>query len=834
MTPLPDHPHLGSTYRLQLHGLGFTGATRLVGYLDLLGIETLYCSPLLAATPGTSHGYDVVDPTRLHPELGTAEEFEALLAELAAHDMRLLIDIVPNHLATDAANRWWWDVLRLGPTSAYAPVFDIDWEAGGGRVLVPALPRPLHEALGDGSPAVVELDSGPVIEFSGQTFPLDPGHAPAAGKLSTSEATDVLSGQHYRPAYWRLAGDEGNYRRFFDIDGLAGVRVEDPAVFDATHALVLELGSDERVAGFRVDHIDGLAAPAEYLSRLRRLLAHRRHTAPVVVVEKILGPGEELPTRWEADGTTGYEFADLAGALFLDGAGAATVRAADDPSWTFDASTVAAKHQVLGTSFGASLDRVARLAIDALTVTRPGHDLSRACLRRALAELTVHMAVYRTYLEDGPDKPSTRRVTDAADAAWPLLDGEARRAMGELVAGLRTGGPAWRECARRWQQLSGAVMAKGVEDTAGYRAVGLLGHAEVGSSPDRPGVTQAQFAAAMVDRLQRHPLSLNTTSTHDSKRSEDVRTRLYALSEWGPEWRDQVTAWRDRHAGWINEHGGPRPQMVHTIYQTLVAMWPIDGHPPDGARVGRIADSMVKAAREAKTDSSWDQPDEAYEAAVVAFVRFLASDDDVVRETARWAARTGPAAATSSLALTILKVACPGVPDTYQGNEVWEQALTDPDNRRPVDFDLRSGLLRSLTESPDPPALLRDWSDGRIKLHVLRSMLAWRRTHPDLSGRGALSLLAVEGPARDHVVALARTHGDEWLIAVVPRLTRQLGCDGAFALGAAAWGQSTIRVPPGSPPVFTDLLGGTTLRPSDGALRLAEVLERLPVAALVG
>jgi malto-oligosyltrehalose synthase len=828
--------HLGSTYRVQLAGLGFAGASRIVPSLSRLGVETLYCSPILRAVPGSTHGYDVIDPTALDPALGTPEDFETLLTALAAQRMRLLIDIVPNHLAAHPDNAWWWDIQRAGQRSPHAAVFDIDWSAHAGRVLLPTLGRPLAEVVAAGTSAVRQQGGAPVLELAGQSFPLRPDtdQEPTAGPLSAEATLALLDQQHYRPAFWRLSGDEGNYRRFFDIDGLVGVRVDDPAVFDATHSLLLALAADERVAGVRVDHIDGLAAPSQYLGRLRHSLRQRRSTEAAVLVEKIVARGERLPDEWDVDGTTGYEFADLAFGLFLDQEGTDKVQAHVSAP-TFETLAIAAKREVLATSFGAHLDRLVVLAAHALDDTCAGHDLSPASLRLALVELTVQLPVYRTYLEHGPEEQSAKRVRATARGA---LADEPARAVDALVDGLTSGVTAWNDVVRRWQQLTGAVMAKGVEDTAGYRWPGLLAQADVGSEPDQRAVSPQAFAGAMAERL-RHPLSLNTTSTHDSKRSEDVRSRLYALSEWGPEWVAQLEDWRARRRDWSASHRGLGRQTEHLVYQTLIAMWPPAPAPaPDADAVRRIEEYLVKAAREAKMHSSWTDPDPTYEDTLVRFVRFLAldgGDPSFAADAQLWAARLGPPAATISLSLAVLKAVSPGVPDIYQGNETWTYALTDPDNRRPVDFGALDQAIESLTDHPDTDVLLRNWTDGGVKLHVVHRLLTLRRRQPEFFACGGVRLLETNGDHRRHALALARHSGDRWVIAVIPRLTRAVAPEAAspFVIGPDVWADTYVQLPPDAPTHFVnELRGDHTVTARGGRLAVADVLAVLPVAVL--
>jgi malto-oligosyltrehalose synthase len=830
-------PSLGSTYRLQLAGLGFEGARGLVGYFSDLGIETLYVSPILAAVPGSTHGYDVIDPTRLDPELGTPRQFEKLLKELDAHDMRLLIDIVPNHMACQRENAWWWDVLRFGRTSKFASTFDVDWSRHVGRVLVPTLPEPLAELFdsihysGEGSDRVIEI--------GGQAFPLAPG------TRTGSDLNAVLARQHYQPAYWRLSNHEGNYRRFFDIDGLIGVRVEDDEVFQRTHSCITTLARDDRIAGWRVDHIDGLNNPDAYLTTLASATAQGRHTEPVVLVEKILGSDEQLPRTWSCDGTTGYEFAGLVGGLFVNERGArrlaATGKKMTGERDSFRALSLEAKRQAIANQFDAPLERLARLAMSALNELRPGHDLSWFDVRKALGELTTQLEVYRTYFAPAEATPSDLdRLAHARDAASEVLEGEAQRAV-FLVADVMAEPGAGLDLAQRWQQLSGAVMAKGVEDTATYRYSGLLSHAEVGCDPDRASASPEEFHQLARCHL-RQASTLNATSTHDSKRSEDVRSRLFVLSELPDDWSELVTRWVQRHLEASADQLLPAVHDQLVIFQSLLGVWPVGAAQITRDIVKRVQRYAVKAAREAKLRSSWTDPDAAYERALTSFVLTLARDHLFCEEMSYFVEQIGPASATNALAMTILKCVAPGVPDFYQGTELSDYSLTDPDNRRPVDFALRRTLLERLPDRDAAPAkriaaarqLLARWPNGALKLHVTRELLALRKDRHDLFARGAYEALDVTGPRAEHVLAIARQRGHEWVLAVVARQSIGAVGTGLFALGEETWGTRTaLRLPASAPLHYRDAFTGATLTSSRGRLDIAECLAELPVAVLV-
>ncbi|HWD51590.1 MAG TPA: malto-oligosyltrehalose synthase [Acidimicrobiales bacterium] len=836
---------LGSVYRLQLNGLGFARARSIVGYLHRLGIETLYVSPILAAVPGSTHGYDVIDPTRIDPSLGTESDFEALLAELDDHGMRLLLDIVPNHMAASPFNRWWWDVLRLGSGSPCAPLFDIDWADQAGRILLPVLGKPLGEVLADGDLAVVVEDGEPRIAYFDQRFPLAPDADPPGHGGEPAGLVGRLGAQHYRLAHWRLGRRQVNYRRFFDIDTLVGVRVEDPDTYAATHALILDLVRDDRIAGVRVDHIDGLADPAAYLRRLRDDIDRSRPNGSdrgVVLVEKIVARDERLVSDWPVDGMTGYEFADLAGGLFLDpGSG----------ELEFDSSATEAKRQALWTLFPGQVDRLALGVATVVELERPGSDLDPADVRDAIIEITAQLRVYRTYLDgSAPSREDQRRIGDAAAHAHDRLDPESSRALGWFCQGLLAGSVGdqgdevvglWLAVARRWQQLTGAVAAKGVEDTALYRVDRALAAAEVGGDPADPAVSPHRFHAAIGERTRHCPATLNATTTHDTKRSEDVRSRLAALTEWSRPWEAQVDVWRDRYGA----AGRPAQLGEHDelmVYQTIVGAWPRDSDDRQGF-APRIQRYALKAAREAKSRTSWSEPDPSYEDALQGFVGHLLDPGDLpfVAEVASMVEAIGPAGAVNALSLTALKMTVPGVPDVYQGTETVALSLVDPDNRMPVDFGAREATLEAIDpDGPDgeggaerrTPPLLVSWSDGRAKLHVTHRLLSLRRSDPDLFDRAPYTPLTAHGPQQNHAVAFSRTFEDRWVVTVVPRLVVTLAGPAQLPVGSRVWNDTIVELPPGAPGVLRNVLTDTRVDASGRGLPMARSLATFPVAVL--
>ncbi len=726
-----------STYRVQLSGrFGFAAARGLVGYLADLGVSHLYVSPILRARVGSPHGYDLVDPTEVAPELGGEAGLRGLVATLRDHGMGLVVDLVPNHMAASHENPWWVETLRHGPDSPYARVFDIDWEAGDGRVRLPVLAGPLDQVAGQ-----LRVE-GDWVVYHQHRFPLAPG-------------SSRLEEQHYELVDWRRAARDGNYRRFFDVNELVGVRQEDPEVFELSHATVLGLVAEGLVDGLRVDHVDGLADPAGYLERLAR------RGVPWVAVEKILADGERLPP-WPVAGTTGYEFLAAADGLFVDPAAAATF--ADryarlsgrepDPA----ALALACKREVLRGSFGAEVAGVARRL--------PGDPVAN---RAAVVELAARYPVYRTYVRERVSDADRAVVTAARSACEP--SGELGAALDRLVAALLLEHPA-REAVRRFQQLTGAVMAKGVEDTACYRDTRLVARNEVGGDLARFGRSVAELHAANAEREARWPRSLLATSTHDSKRGEDVRARLAVLSERPERWWELAERWTARLAGPVE------PGDALLLWQTMVGAWPL--------QVERCRAYMEKALREAKLRSSWVEPDAAYERAVAALIDRAYGDAELRAELEALLTAVVPAGRAKAAGLALLRLTCPGVPDTYQGTEVEQLTLVDPDNRRPVDFR----------------------PDDSLKYLVTRTALRLRVARPELfAGYRPLA-----GPAS--LVAFVR--GQDRLAVVVTRL------------GATAADQGPVELPGGP---WRDLLGGLTH--AGGPTPAGELTARLPHALLV-
>jgi (1->4)-alpha-D-glucan 1-alpha-D-glucosylmutase len=836
-SPKGGAPPLISTYRVQMNaGFTFAQARARVPYFSRLGVSHLSCSPILAARRGSMHGYDVVDPTRVNPELGTEEDLHALARELHAHDMGLMVDIVPNHMGIGAENRFWDDVLAHGERSRYARWFDIDWSAAPGhsrQVVLPILADDLDPVLERGELAVrVSASSPPRVSYFSHSLPIDPSSLPPELQLAeldaaeTSELAQLFSGragrerlrellaaQHYRLVHWRRAPDEINYRRFFDVNDLAAICVEDDAVFQETHACTLRLVSEGVIDALRVDHIDGLLDPAQYLERLRRAVP----AGTPIVVEKILSPGESLSASWPVQGTTGYEFLNALEDLFIDPAGFATIERGYRGLRRLGATTFhdiarAAKSAVLQTALRAD---VARAAGFARPLVRAGNSWSRDDLTAAITALTAALPVYRTYIDGhsgvrDADRDVVGRALREA-TAWMPARRETLAFLASVILGEADGGAAARlRFVQRWQQLTGPAAAKGVEDTALYVYVPLVSRNEVGGAPDHPLAHAAdELHALNRQQHERWPLGLRATNTHDTKRSADVRARLDALAEMPREWERAIRRWRRlnaKHRRTVKGRVAPDTNTEYMTYQTLVAIWPsprarrrADDLPDRAwrnAACERLTRYMLKAAREAKMRTSWVDPDSAYEDALHSFVGAIlepAEDAPFLTDVARLVARIAPIGAVISLARIAIHLTAPGTPDLYQGDELWNHTLVDPDNRRQIDFDARLTALSELDTVEDRlrSGAATDLADPRLKLLVTHRLLAARRADPELYREGDYEPLRVRGTRAPNVFAYVRSRGEKSVVVVAARPVEALVREAP----AAWWADTVVDLP---------------------------------------
>ena len=784
-----------ATYRLQFHkDFTFADAAPLAPYLAKLGISHVYASPIGTARAGSTHGYDQVNPTRVNPELGGEDAFRELVAALKAEGLGVILDIVPNHMAVGQAdNRWWLDVLKHGPASPHAELFDIDWEPADpalrGKVAAPFLGAPYAEVLASGDLTLKrDGDSGElaVWAYDAHCFPVRPddqrvlnaGEDPAtrfdaASSEGRAALHALLERQNYRLAWWKTAGDEINWRRFFDITELAGVKVERAEVFDLIHALPLRLYAEGLIDGVRVDHVDGLADPAAYCRKLRAALQAVEGRRPVdaspgpayFVVEKILAQGERLSADWLTDGTTGYDYMNEAAALLHDRAGEGPLTElwveASGRSGVFEDEERRARLETLRRSFSGQREACVRAFHPVARSDLVTRDLTSGMIRRGLTTLLSIFPAYRTYgvgvSAPASDAPLLRHALERARPYVAPGEGPVLERIAGWLAGDGPGEPALREVAvRRFQQLSAPVSAKAVEDTAFYRYGRLLSRDDVGSDPARLAASVDHMHAANAERATSFPDAMLTTATHDHKRGEDVRARLAVVSERPDRWAERVRRWSELNA---TIAGRVEPLDLYPLYQTLAGAWPLDLHPGDASGLAgfrdRVAGWWKKSLREAKLNSSWAAPDEGYEAACEAF---LEAALDPGRSAAFLADLTGfvdeiaPAGALNGLVQALLRCTAPGMPDLYQGCEGWDLSLVDPDNRRPVDYATRRAALE---QDASFAQLLGRWRDGGVKQRLIASVLGLRARWPEVFRHGDYTPLKIEG---GKTIAFLRRH----------------------------------------------------------------------------
>jgi len=935
-----------STYRLQLHpDLGFAGAAALVDYLDRLGITDCYASPVLAATPGSTHGYDVIDHARIAPELGGEPPLIELATRLRDRGMGLLLDVVPNHMSISSSlNGWWSDVLENGPSSPYARFFDIDWDPPKidlkAKVLLPILGDQFGRVLERGeiqiryeAEAFVVACSGTVLPIAPRTWPhlLEPmlaelrgargdlhssvlelesiltslehlplrtdtdrakvrerrrekeiakqrivrlleQHPETAGVLeravagingtpgdpsSVDRLEALLADQGYRPSFWRVASDEINYRRFFDINELAAIRVEEPAVFRAVHAIPLRLVKQGLVTGLRIDHVDGLLAPRQYLTDLHHALTVETRTPETkrgcyLVVEKILGEGERLPAEWPVQGTTGYEVATLLTRLLVTVPGVSALgeiyQGFTDQRIPLADVVYDSKLLVLKTAMSAELTVLARKLDDISEQQRASRDFTLNSLQDALAEVIACFPVYRTYIDlaDSIVAASDRRQIETAVRAAKLRNAATSASIFDFIAGLllldeppgldETQVAARRDFVLRFQQLTSPVTAKGLEDTAQYRHVPLAALNEVGGHPG--AIALDDFHAACVRRALETPRGMSATSTHDTKRGEDVRARLCVLSELPVDWQQALVRLVPLARPHHKTYGVPDANEEYLLYQTLLGAWPPGMAEPDAAFVARIQQYMNKALREAKVHTSWINPNESYEDDVNAFIARLldpGSGAGFLAELGKLRAKIERPGYFNSLSQVVLKIGIPGVPDFYQGTELWDGCLVDPDNRRPVDFARRQRLLDELRHDAeaDPVALterlVATLEDGRIKMFVTTRCLTLRRARRELFAAGSYEPLTTTGAHRDRVIGFARAHAGQRVIVACGRHYTAISEPSRDPIGAR-WNDTELEV---GTRRYRDIITGRTHAGSKaGTLGLRDVFAHLPVAML--
>ncbi|QJI40397.1 malto-oligosyltrehalose synthase [Pseudomonas sp. ADAK2] len=914
---------LRATLRLQFHkGFTLDDAVPLVPYFARLGISHVYASPLLSARAGSMHGYDVVDPTTVNPELGGEAALRRLVDALRQQNMGLILDIVSNHMAVGGGdNPWWLDLLEWGRLSPYGEFFDIQWHSPDplmeGQLLLPFLGSDYGVALQDGTlPLRFDAAHGAFyVEHYDHHFPICPtwyGELLKPGEQLNAEQTEqlkflsdrfaalsyqtdahslaiplqeelrelaadpailhaiqqqistydsqttegfqnlhnLLERQSYRLASWRTAADDINWRRFFDVNELGGLRVERPAVFEATHAKIFELVAEGLVDGLRIDHIDGLADPRGYCRKLRRRvdsLSPQRHLP--IYVEKILGEGETLHRDWSVDGTTGYEFMNQLSLLQHDPAGAETLgelwsRHSERPA-EFIQEARLARQQILNGSLAGDFESVAQALLQVARDDLMTRDLTLGAIRRALQELIVHFPVYRTYISprgrSAEDDVFFQQAMDGArltlsEADWPVLD---------CLAGW-LGGEPWRKrpvgrqrkilkhACVRFQQLTSPAAAKAVEDTAFYRSAVLLSRNDVGFSTEQFSAPVSDFHAVCRNRLDTFPNNLLATATHDHKRGEDTRARLAVLSERSGWYAEQVEHWRNLARELRSDDSTPSAGDELILYQAILGSWPLDLRSDDQTALADYAKRLwqwqQKALREAKLQSSWSAPNDAYEQATEAFLNrlLLSAEGQPLRSALGDAAQAIAApGALNGLAQTLLRMTVPGVPDLYQGDDYWDFTLVDPDNRRPVDYASRQ---QSLQSPPDLPELLASWRDGRIKQQLIARTLNWRAEHAELFRQGTYEALEVVGNQAHRVLAFTRSLPGSRAIVIVPiRSAGLLENSATPQVDALQWGDTRVKLPFAAPDENLKGLFSTVAVTNHRELNISAALGDFPV-----
>lgn len=856
----------------------------MAGYLKELGVSHVYCSPYLQASPGSMHGYNVVDPERVNEELGGEEGHRRFCERLRELALGQVLDIVPNHMAIGPENRYWWDVLENGPSSRFATWFDIDWHSDEVRlqnkVLIPVLGDQYGRVLSANQLKVEGKSGSFYVRYMDHEFPLSPSSlavplaqaaaiaqcaelnfiADSLTRLPRPEAPDydlvrsrhrdktvvydllrrlcdehpatstaisravadlnqnhdaldeVLNLQHYRLAYWRAADQELGYRRFFDVNTLIGLRVERPEVFDATHRRVFEWLEKGELDGVRVDHPDGLRDPQQYFQRLRS------HAPDAwIVAEKILQPNETLRADWPVEGTTGYDFLNICNRLLVDEDGlkelSEVYRDFIRDEVDFESQARAMKLNVERETLGSDVNRLTSIFVEVCESNRDRRDSTRAEIRRALREIAACFTIYRTYVVPAreqvteEDRCEIDKAVEAAKLRRPDLDAGLMDYLGDVLA-LRARGRLEAEFLLRFQQFTSPVMAKGLEDTAFYCFNRMIGLNEVGGSPDRGGLSVAAFHEYCAKMQTSHPLSMNTLTTHDTKRSDDVRARLAVLTEMSARWRATANRWARRNAA-LKAGNFPDRNTEYFLYQTLIGAWPISAE--------RLIAYMEKATREAKQQTSWTQQNKEFEDALRTFIERLLGSEEFVADVENFVGFVRMPGWINSLAQTLLKMTAPGVPDTYQGGELWDFRLVDPDNRGPVDYVVRQAMLAELRAGLTAEEIMQRIESGMPKLWVIHRALQLRQERPEWFGAGAgYTPLDVAGPKQEHLTAFLRGAN---VIAAVPRSSARLG---------GRWGATTVNLPAGR---WQNLLSGELC--DGGAVRVQALLQRFPVALLI-
>jgi len=934
-----------ATYRIQLNqNFRFSDVLGMLDYLHDLGITDLYLSPILAARKGSTHGYDLIDPSRINPEIGNEEEFNQLQTELQNRSMGLLLDIVPNHMAASAENPWWMDVLENGSQSPFAGYFDIDWHPAArsleGRVLLPVLGRSFGEALDSGEIKLIFQDGRFFIQYYEQLFPVAPRSYHSiinlhAGRLKNSLSQEsaayheysgilaaaaeiaradrrvgvtgpeqrqrfestrdriraivntspeiarlieenvaeyngqvgdprslgllqrLLGEQNYKLSFWQNLNESINYRRFFTIADLVGVRVEDPIVFEATHAYVLRLVARNPLAGLRIDHIDGLRDPVSYLNRLQERLSAEDSRAGMqsyVLVEKILARGEDIPDDWPVNGTTGYDFTNQVNGIFVEPKGAQRIEEIYSKfigrHQEFADILYQKKKLVMSTLLGVEMRSLGRQLTELAAQDRYARELDRPQLINALIEVTACMGIYRTYIRN-VELPSTamqyiEEAVAQARTRAPHLSAASFDFVREVLLlenppqVLADQREARLQFVMRWQQFTGPIVAKGFEDTALYVYHPLLSLNEVGGNP-RPSEASSldEFYEFLEKRGKRWPGTIDATTTHDTKRSEDVRARLNVLSEIPDEWQQHLTHWAGLNAKHKEQNGGqsvPDRNEEYFIYQTLLGVWPQDDA-VNSSLLQRVQEHLIKATREAMVHTRWTRPNEGHEKALTNFATTILSPDnsEFLNDFRDFQKRISYFGMVNGLSQALLKITSPGVADFYQGSELWDLRMVDPDNRGAIDFSRREAILKEVATAATQD-ISDQWADGRIKLFLIRQALRFRRNHPDVFHQGEFVPLQAAGCHAQNVIAFLRYTESKSALIAIPRWLTQIAAKTTGSPQKPDWCDTCIALPSNAPQQWQNVFSAAQIPSQSGeniqSVALSNVFRDFPVALL--
>lgn len=878
-----------STYRVQLNAdFPLEELRKIVDYLDVLGISTVYSAPLFQAREGSTHGYDVTDPYKINREIGTLENFRLLSELLQRKEMSWLQDIVPNHMAFDGSNPWLRDIFELGPDSKYYRFFDIDWEyKGWGKVMAPFLGNSLEEVMKNRELKVKFDEEGFSINYFDHNYPASArsyatilGDADFNGwqnkfrefsgndmdwkDLKTGfyrevedhpelkeriesvvnrvnqreELSNVMDLQYFLPTHWKKTEQEINYRRFFTINDLICVRMEDPEVFETYHHYIKELCEEGLINGLRIDHIDGLFDPKGYVEQLRNFLRDDFY----LIVEKILEWDEDLPTEWRVEGTSGYDFLAEVNHLFTKASNADIFRKAYEKmvpeGKEYEDLVYEKKTFILKERMGGELQNL-WLLIKELELL-PGGDDQKERWKTALGTFMAAFPVYRIYPDNFPlndverqtiehaFKEAVRRESDQEEdlkVLRSLFLGEADKDKDKMLRFLK-----------RCQQFTGPLAAKGVEDTSFYIYNRLISHNEVGDSPENFGISIEGFHQKMLRRKNSFPLSVNATATHDTKRGEDARMRLNVLSEIPEEWFAKVEEWNRIAQKLRKDSSVPDANETYFIYQTLIAALPFNME-ADEEFLTRTKNYLQKVLREAKVNSNWAVPNEAYEAGVFDFIEAILKDEEFRKSFDPFQKKIAKYGAVMSLGQTLTKVTVPGLPDVYQGTELWDLSYVDPDNRRPVDYDLRKKYITDFKSWEEENlenelnSLSRDFKNGKIKMYSLYKALNTRRELKNVFENGEYIPLELTGKAAENFISYARTEGDQWILVIVPVIVTPLFNSDALVPDSEMLEEAVLSLPKTAPKEWKNQFTGKKVS-SQGKLALKDILAGFPVALL--